>query len=100
MKKKITIKEFLAAQKAEWTKEMQGVHEDDYMSFTDWMSETTDRELRMKWGIYRDRTNDEWAYDESNENWKGDDVCCSCGDRYKWEDTETDLCGDCDAIEF
>jgi hypothetical protein len=100
MKKKVTIKEFLDTHKAEWTNAMQGVHEDDYMPFMEWMSEYPSSELRREWGIYRDRANDEWVYDESNENWRGDDLCNCCGDRYKWEDTETDLCGDCDAIEF
>lgn len=100
MKKKTTIKEFLAIARKEWREHEDSInHQDDHIPFSEWTSENASS-YRKEYGVYYDRSVDAWTYTESNENWQGDDVCCSCGDRYKWEDTETDLCGDCDAIEF
>jgi hypothetical protein len=99
-KKTITIKEFVAKMKSEWNEQMRDAHEDDQMSFWDWISEWTEKELRKEHGIFFDQRTNEWAYDESNQNWVGDDVCEACGCYYNMETTDSDLCEECEAEDF
>lgn len=97
--KKTTIKEFLAIAKKEWREYEDSIrHEDDHIPFSEWTSENA-KAYSKEYGIYYDRSVDEWAYDESNSNWEGDDICDGCFERYKWEDTETSLCKFCNGEE-
>ena len=97
-KKTTTIPEFLAIARKEWLEHENSIkHADDSIPFGEWTSEWA-TEYRRTYGIYWDDEHSCWQYDLSNSNFKGHDICPSCGDNFDSDGPE--LCPDCDEIEF
>jgi hypothetical protein len=98
MKITTTIKEFLAIARKEWMEHENSItHSDDSLPFSEWTSEWS-REYRRQYGVYFDNNAGVWQYDMSNSNFKGHDICLSCGDNFDSDGPE--ICPECDAIEL
>jgi hypothetical protein len=94
-----TIKQFETIARQELAKHNKGKHEDDTLTYQEWLSENA-TDYANRYSITIGHESGAIMYTETNTNFKGNDICSCCDEHYDAEknavgNRSDELCDEC-----